>query len=323
MAASQLIGTMVALTTNPRQKAHFCRPSLEPICCMKIYLIAMLGLLLSGAGVSQTLETTLMQGIPVIKYRLGAKESSFDVYKKFGMEDSSFIQLNQTNDSLEPETINVTVKNVLLAECNGTGCIELRYTASDGDNFKKIGSYFGNLSPYLIKRLNPTLEAVTTGKSVIVGYLPANLYPGEPLQPKDSVSSVNAGSHVTVEKQPGVAKMDTASKAAIPTMPYSGAGFYAAEFREPGDSLMSGKVSNFKSFGGWYDGKFYILVNGIATGKVVKVINVQNGLYIYARVVSALPDLKNEKNLIARINNAACAALDIWDDAEFDVQIRF
>lgn len=291
---------------------------------MKIWTIFLLIAGLPSVLLAQTREVTLQQGLPVVKYRLSEKESSYEVYKRFGMDEASFLLLNSKPEDtssvpIDDDTIFLAVKDALLMQCSEPACVSVVYTAAEGDNFKKIGSYFGNLNPYLIKQLNPQLEAVTAGKAVKVGYLPASLFTGEGVQDTTAPEAVT-----TVQPaRPAAPVADTASKPATGDTPYSGAGYYASEFREPAQNKNTGKVGNFKSFGGWYDGKFYLLINGVELGKVVKVTNLQNGSYVFAKVVSPLPAVKSEKPLLARLNNAACAALDIWDDAEFEAEISY
>jgi hypothetical protein len=294
-------------------------------------------LLAIGISISlfaQQATVKIVKGMAAIPYKLGEKESSYDVYKRFGMDEATFLLLNQPDDidssgiALPEDAIWVAVANNLLMQCSA-GCVSLQYEAVENDNFKKIGGYFGNLNPYYIKQWNPLLEAVSVGKLVQVGYLPGSLFAPGSLNvifetagkaAADSTASGNANRPVVATQPATPDKSDTA----VAKVPYSGAGYFAAEFKSGKAAAQKGKMGNFKSFGGWYDGKFYILINGIETGKVVKVTNTQNGMVVFAKVVSPLPEIKGEKStLLARINNAACAALDIWDDTEFEVEILY
>jgi hypothetical protein len=293
----------------------------------------LLALGIASASFGQQAKVKLVKGMAAMTYKLGEKESSYDVYKRFGMNEATFLLLNQQDEgdtaSIEPlpdDMIWVTVTNNLLMKCP-TGCVALMYEAAPDDNFKKIGGYFGNLNPYYIKQLNPQLDAVSTGKLVQVGYLPSGmLAPGalevsvNTVKPTaDSAAVVNPTPPVVPSKPSDPEKKDTATA----KVPYSGAGYYSSEFKN-GSNKQQGRMGNFKSFGGWYDGKFYVLINGVEMGKVVKVTNASNGLFIFAKVVSPMPEIKGGKStLLARINNAACAALDIWDDTEFEVEIAY
>jgi hypothetical protein len=262
---------------------------------------------MSSLHSQQHLQVLLRNGEPAVAYTLQANETSYSVYRKFGMDDSLFLKLNQhdTLHAYDENVIYLAVKQILLAACNGDSCIELFYLANEKDNFKTIAAYFGNLNPFVIKELNPQLETITSGKPVMVGYLPAHMLDVKP--PK-----------ITGKKNTKKVVEDTIS---VKTL-YHGNGFYSNEFKHRDTATRTGKASNFKSFGGWYDGKYYILVKDYTPGNVVKVTNVQNGQFVFAKVVGPLPDMKSEKKLMARLNNAACAAIDIWDDSDFDIRIE-
>jgi hypothetical protein len=271
-------------------------------------------------GMAQPRQVVLRNGHAAIKYIPGKNESSYQAFKKFGMDEAGFLQLNMeeaTDSTADENAIWLSVTTVLLAVCPGA-CVPLYYVAGDGDTFKSIGSYLGNLSPYVIKQLNPKLEAVSAGKWVNVGFVPAALFDSSGYDLTPAIKPV-----LPVPAVVPIPASDSALSKPSSDLPYNGAGFYANEFSEPATEKKVGKVTNFKSFGGWYDGKFYALMNGVPIGKVVKITNPQNGLFIFAKVVSGLPSLKTEKLLIGRINNAGCAALDIWNDAEFEVEISY
>jgi hypothetical protein len=273
---------------------------------MKFVLLGLGLFLVSHIFGQQHLQVLLRNGEPAVAYTLQPNQTSVEVYKKFGMEDSMFLKLNQ-HDTLhvyDDKIIYLAVKNVILDVCKTNDCFELFYLAADKDNFKTIAGLFGHLNPFDIKMLNPQLETITAGMPVLVGYLPAGM-----LQSSANVEQTNAKVkpvHDSIALQPL----------------YYGSGFYALEYRGVDTATLKGKAANFKSFGGWYDGKFYILVKEYSPGKVVKVTNTQNGQYIFAKVIGPLPDMKSEKKLVARMNNAACAAMDIWDDNDFDVLIE-
>lgn len=274
---------------------------------MKFVLLCLGLFFISSAHSQQHLQVLLRNGEPAVAYALQQHQTSYEVYKKFGMDDSLFLKLNQ-HDTLhiyDDNVIYLAVKNVFLNACNGDACIELFYLAAEKDNFKTIAGFFGNLNPFVIKELNPLLETIAAGKPVLVGYLPAHML--------DTKQSPEPKKHLS--------EKTVAAKNSVTTL-YSGNGFYANEYQQIDTTTRTGKASNFKSFGGWYDGKYYVLVKDFAPGKVVKVTNLQNGQFIFAKVVGPLPDMKSEKKLMARLNNAACAAIDIWDDADFDIRIE-
>lgn len=288
---------------------------------MKYLLFVSVCLMLSSLAFSQERQVVIRKGYPVIAYQLGPNETSYQAFKKFGMEEELFLLLNSSDENSDSaansNSVWVWVNAVLLGQCL-QNCTPLLYAPDASEDFKSIGKRFGNLNPYLIKQMNPDLEAVAPGTRVKVGYLSSHLWPVVNEEEADTAHAM-VDTATVVAKPSANDSMGVKSTASL----YTGIGYYAAEFQDSGTEKIAGKAANFKSFGGWYDGKFYVLLNGVELGKVVKITNPQNGLSIFAKVVSALPDLKTEKLLVARINNAGCAALDIWNDEAFEVEIKW
>jgi len=73
---------------------------------------------------------------------------------------------------------------------------------------------------------------------------------------------------------------------------------------------VSGDAMTFKTASGWIDKKYYILVNEIPAGTIVK-ITAENGNSIYAKVLWQLEEMKLNQGLGFRISESAAAALSI------------
>jgi LysM repeat protein len=95
-------------------------------------------------------------------------------------------------------------------------------------------------------------------------------------------------------------------------------GFFKSEYNEKGQEAM-GTAATFKSASGWADKKFYVLINKIDAGTVISLSS--NNKTIYAKVLGALPDIKEDNGLLLRLSNAAAAALGVAD--KFDVIINY
>jgi LysM repeat protein len=87
-------------------------------------------------------------------------------------------------------------------------------------------------------------------------------------------------------------------------------------------TIITGTVAAFKSTSGWQDGKYYILMNKVVPGTVMRVTNPENGRIIYAKVLGEVPPMKENEGLTARISNAAAAELGLGE-GRFDVQLAW
>lgn len=69
----------------------------------------------------------------------------------------------------------------------------------------------------------------------------------------------------------------------------------------------------FKSTSGWKDGKYYVLMNNVVPGTVVKLVRKSSDKVLYAKVLGAVPPGKESEGMSLRMSNAAIAALGLSD----------
>jgi hypothetical protein len=69
----------------------------------------------------------------------------------------------------------------------------------------------------------------------------------------------------------------------------------------------------FKSTSGWEDGKYYVLMNNVVPGTVVKLVRKATDKVLFAKVLGAVPPGKESEGLSLRMSNAAIAALGLGD----------
>jgi len=83
-----------------------------------------------------------------------------------------------------------------------------------------------------------------------------------------------------------------------------------------------GVAAIFKTTSGWQDGKYYCFHNTAEPGTIIKVTNTSNGRSVYAKVLDAIPDIKQNSGLLLRISNSAAEELRVTD-TKFDCSISF
>jgi len=90
--------------------------------------------------------------------------------------------------------------------------------------------------------------------------------------------------------------------------------------RKNGNEKRNGMAATFKSTSGWQDKKYYVLVNNIEPGTIVKIA--ANNKVVYAKVLGSLPEMKENNGLLLRMSNAAASYLGIIDP-KFTVDISY
>lgn len=92
-----------------------------------------------------------------------------------------------------------------------------------------------------------------------------------------------------------------------PTVDFKG-GYFRRQFSKKGQD-RSGNAGIFRSTSGWNDGKYYALMNDVPVGTIVKISFSSTNKSIYAKVLGALPEMKESVGLIIRLSDAAAAEL--------------
>lgn len=92
--------------------------------------------------------------------------------------------------------------------------------------------------------------------------------------------------------------------------------YFATGFNQQSKEGKEQKLENpvygiFKSSSGWQDGKYYILMNDVVPGTIVKLTVNETGKSIYAKVLGAVPPGKESEGMTLRVSNAASAALGV------------
>lgn len=79
----------------------------------------------------------------------------------------------------------------------------------------------------------------------------------------------------------------------------------------------------FKTSSGWADSKYYLLMDGIEPGTIVKITNPANNKIIYAKLLGEMNGLKQNEGLTIRISNAAASALEIAETDKFILKLSY
>lgn len=92
--------------------------------------------------------------------------------------------------------------------------------------------------------------------------------------------------------------------------------YFATGFNQQSKEGKEQKLENpvygiFKSSSGWQDGKYYILMNDVVPGTIVKLTVNETGKSVYAKVLGAVPPGKESEGMALRLSNAGAAALSM------------
>jgi hypothetical protein len=81
--------------------------------------------------------------------------------------------------------------------------------------------------------------------------------------------------------------------------------------------------SIFKTMSGWQDGKYYLLINGVEPGTIVKLTNPSNSKVVYAKVLYSMDRIRENQGVDIRISDAAAASLAINETDKFILKVNY
>ena len=230
---------------------------------------------------------------------------------------------SETASTAVPEPAAVVVP-VPAAPKKETGTSQpIVHSVGEKETLYGIGKKYKVSVPQITSWNNLKTTNIHKGQHLIVGYMTVGNAEAVP------VNNTAADTKVTpqVIAAPAVIAPQTSTaiqvkKIETPVVQNGGSndeGLFASFYQKVGKEL-SGAAATFKTASGWLDKKYYVLMNNVTEGTVVKVAS--NNKTVYAKVLGPLPDIKEDSGLLVRISNAAAASLGISDN-KFPVTVHY
>lgn len=296
---------------------------------------------------------------PVIEHKVSSGETLYGVARKYNTKAAEVASANgfDLSRSLkigESLKIPLVASNFNQKDKKGT---PVYYTVGDGEGLLSVSKKFNKVPLKTLKDWNGLKsDAAPKDKPLVVGYLSGvNLKPAakeetakveekvatkkdEKAAAKKEEKSKEVAKKETkpakAEKKPEqvieekiVAKQETEDIAKVQEPVIDESGFYKTTFEKNTNpallanrTLMSGV---FKTDAGWSDRKYYMLMDGIAAGTIVKITNPQNAKVVYAKVLGNMKDVKYSEGLNLRISEAAAAVMQLNNLEQFVVNVNY
>jgi hypothetical protein len=108
----------------------------------------------------------------------------------------------------------------------------------------------------------------------------------------------------------------------------SGQGYFKSSFDQqvktnPVSKTETVTAGIFKTSSGLQDAKFYLLIDGVQSGTIIRVINPENNKAVYAKVLGEMNGIRQNQGLNIRLSNAAASTLGITDTDKFIVKLNY
>lgn len=291
-------------------------------------------------------QKLLLKGKPnamYIEHKVGEKESLSSIGRIYGITASQLSRFNGRSPSSvlsKGSTLKIPLSVNDISQKTGT---PVYHTVVKGDNLFKISQHYNKVPVNQLKTWNKLGAAgVKNGQELVVGYIKTNSDQPSPISTQkeavtekavESIVTTDAATKSQVSEQ--VKTVPVKEKESVPVFhndldeknnaTLSDEGFFASLYDRDDLTLVqqyrSGDAATFKTISGWTDRKYYVLINDIKPGTIVRITG-SNNKSICARVLSQLPVTKGDEGLLLRMNNAAASALGIKDE-KFTVTLTF
>ena len=81
--------------------------------------------------------------------------------------------------------------------------------------------------------------------------------------------------------------------------------------------------SIFRTQSGWQDAKYYLLINGVEPGTIVKITNPSNSKTVYAKVLYSMDKIRENQGMDIRISDATASALAVSETDKFILKVNY
>jgi LysM domain len=287
-----------------------------------------------------------------LEHKVVAKESFYSIGRKYNLHPkalASFNTLDMTKGLFIDQKMRIPLTDTNFTQQGNSGT-PVYYKADDKEGLSAISNKFNNVSLTNLRTWNNLSgnEAKEDTK-LIIGFLKSKEMPSITItnkpKPEEPVVKTEEKPVVKTEEKPVVVtpkveekpivKTEEPAKTTPPvvTKPEektitSDNGYFKTHFDQqvktnPVSKNETVTAGIFKTVSGWQDAKYYLLIDKVSPGTIVKVINPTNNKAVYAKVLGEMSGIRQNEGLNIRISNAAASVLEIAEQDKFIVKVNY
>jgi LysM repeat protein len=191
----------------------------------------------------------------------------------------------------------------------------------------RISQLYGRVRIDYIRVWNDLVgDAVQVGQKLIIGHLRVARENATDVLVAATSGEEGTDNGYEVKEEKKEPTKETKPVTPVPTNNTDDAdeGFFVTQYPSGKKALTQvlkvGEAATFKTTSGWSDKKYYVLMDDVTPGTIVRITI--GGKSVCAKVLGSLPEMKENKSLLLRMSNATASALHV-SDANFQVQVSF
>jgi LysM repeat protein len=277
-----------------------------------------------------------------VEHKVAAKENYYSIGRLYNAPPKEIAAINalDMNKGLSiGQVIRIPLNSTNFSQSVDEGA-PVYYKAGEKESLEKISSQTNNVPVENLRRWNGLQTNVpAAGTRIIVGFLLASQLPSitiverdfpKPVQvieekkPDVEVVKLEPKKEVTVKNDPPPVKTETRT-----TVPVNNSeGFFKNMYDQqlkahPATKSETVTSGIFRTSSGWSDAKYYVLIDGVAPGTIIRIANPGNNKTIYAKVLGEMSGIRQNEGLNIRMSNAAASTLQVTEQDKFIVKIAY
>ncbi len=280
-----------------------------------------------------------------LEHKVVAKESFFSVGRLYNVHPrhiALYNRLDMTKGLLIDQKLRIPLTDTNFTQKGNSGT-PVYYKAADIISLADVSKGNNNVSVSSLKGWNNLPEDnVKKDAKLIIGFLLSKEMPSvtiktkvsEPVVKKEEkpvVAELKAeDKQVEKTEEKPVAKVEEKPivKTEQKTVIGNGFGFFKSYFDQqvrkfPVTKEETVTAGIFKTASGWQDEKYYILIDAVTPGTIIKVTNPANSKTIFAKVLGEMSGVRQNEGYNIRISNSAASVLQVSEQDKFIVKVNY
>ncbi len=271
-----------------------------------------------------------------LEHKVVSKESFYSVARLYNTHPkyiASFNKLDMAKGLLIDQKLRIPLTDTNFTQQGNSGT-PVYYKVGDKEGLMTVSSRHNNVSLANLRSWNNiSADAVKEGTKLIIGFLQSKEMPsvtigGNAKIEEPPVVKVEEKPVVKTEEKP-IEKEEVIPVVKVEEKPVvSAQGYFKPHFEQ---QLRTNPVSKnetvtsgiFKTMSGWQNAKYYLLIDKVAPGSIVKITNPSNNKIVFAKVLGEVSGIRQNEGLNIRISDAAASALEITELDRFIVKVNY
>jgi LysM repeat protein len=290
-----------------------------------------------------------------IEHKVAAKQSYFSIGRMYNVNPQSiaaFNKIDMQKGLLVDQKLRIPLSDTNFVQ-DGNGS-PLYYVTDDKDHLPDLSVKYRNVPIEKLKAWNKIEgDDVAPGTKLLVGFLKGGEFPTvtlptpiisikdpvvvtEDKKPEENKTADdktgNVKPEVKNEEKPVIKTEEPVTKITETSQPENTVspeqGYFKSHFDQQVKIIPASKTETvtagiFKTASGWSDLKYYLLIDKVPPGTIIRIINPTNNKMVYAKVLGEMTGIRQNEGLNIRISNAAASALNVSEQDKFIVNVNY